>query len=148
MKQAAIAALALASLAGGAAANEVSGSFEVRVKPVPGETRPDDSRGRMVFDKTFSGALAGKSEGEMLTAGSPKTGSGGYVALERFEGKLEGREGSFVMQHSGIMDTGREQLDIHIVPDSGTGQLAGIRGTATIDRTGGKHFYTLSNTLP
>ena len=148
MKQAAIAALALASLAGGAAANEVSGNFEVRVKPVPGETRPDDSRGRMVFDKTFSGPLSGKSEGEMLTAGSPKTGSGGYVALERFEGKLEGREGSFVMQHSGIMESGKYELDIKIVPDSGSGQLNGIRGSVKITITGGKHFYTLNYTLP
>lgn len=148
MKQAAIAALALASLAGGAAANEISGSFEVRVKPVPGEARADDSRGRMVFDKTFSGALSGKSEGEMLTAGSPKTGSGGYVALERFEGKLEGREGSFVMQHSGLMESGKYELDIQIVPDSGTGQLSGIRGSAKITNTGGQHFYTLNYTLP
>ena len=145
MKQAAI---ALAFVAGGAMASEANGSFEVRVKPVPGETRANDSRGRMVFDKTFSGGLAGKSEGEMLTAGSPSTGSGGYVALERFEGKLDGREGSFVMQHSGVMESGKYELDIKIVPDSGTGQLSGIRGSARITITGGKHFYALSYTLP
>jgi hypothetical protein len=145
MKQAAI---ALAFVAGGAMANEASGSFEVRVKPVAGEMRANDSRGRMVFDKTFSGGLTGKSDGEMLTAGSPSTGSGGYVALERFEGKLDGRDGSFVMQHSGVMESGKYELDIKIVPDSGTGQLIGIRGSAKITITGGQHFYTLSYTLP
>jgi hypothetical protein len=148
MKQIIASAALAASCVGSAAALEAKGSFEITLKPVKAEQRADDSRGRMLFEKRFSGGLSGESDGEMLTAGSPAKGKAGYVALERFHGTLDGREGSFVMQHSGIMDTGREQLDIHIVPDSGTGQLAGIRGTATIDRTGGKHFYTLSYTLP
>jgi hypothetical protein len=148
MKQIIAAAGLAAACIGSAAALEARGSFEITLRPVKAEPRTGDSRGRMLFDKRFSGGLSGGSDGEMLTAGSPASGKAGYVALERFQGTLDGREGSFVMQHSGIMDSGREQLDIHIVPDSGTGQLAGTRGSATIVRTGGKHFYTLSYTLP
>lgn len=143
-----IAALALA--AGQAASPaEVKGTFDVTVTPVPeARTAPDDTRGRMRFTKTFQGALSGTSEGEMLTAGAPASGSAGYVALERFTGTLGGRRGSFVMQHSGTMHGGRQDLSIAIAPGSGTGELAGIAGSATIDIAGKQHFYTLRYTLP
>ncbi|QGZ38518.1 uncharacterized protein DUF3224 [Pseudoduganella flava] len=102
----------------------------------------------MLLKKTFYGALAGTSEGEMLTAGAPASGTAGYVALERFTGTLDGRRGSFVMQHSGTMAGGRNTLAIVITPGSGTEQLAGIAGTATIDIEGGQHYYTLHYQLP
>lgn len=128
---------------------EVKGTFDVKVIPASGaQATPDDSRGRMTFTKTFHGALAGMAEGEMLTAGSPATGTAGYVALERFDGTLDGRHGSFVMQHSGTMQAGRRELAIVISPGSGTGELAGIAGTAVIDIEGKQHRYTLRYTLP
>ena len=102
----------------------------------------------MTFTKTFHGALAGTSEGEMLTAGAPAAGSAGYVALERFTGTLDGRRGSFVMQHSGTMDGGKQALAIAISPGSGSGELAGIAGTATIDIRDKQHYYTLRYELP
>lgn len=144
-----IAALALAAGQAATPAIEVKGTFDVKLTPVP-ETRPgaDDSRGRMRFTKTFHGALAGTSDGEMLTAGTPASGTAGYVALERFAGTLDGRRGSFVMQHSGTMHAGRQDLSITISPGSGTGELAGIAGTATIDIEDKQHFYTLRYTLP
>ncbi|WP_338762526.1 DUF3224 domain-containing protein [Massilia sp. METH4] len=142
-------ALALAFAPVLAAATEVTGTFDVKVTPVPAQrAAADDTRGRMTFTKTFQGALAGTSEGEMLTAGAPATGTAGYVALERFTGTLDGRRGSFVMQHSGTMAGGRQELAIVISPGSGTGELAGIAGTAAIAIEGGKHYYTVRYTLP
>jgi hypothetical protein len=85
----------------------------------------------------------------MLTAGTDVKGSAGYVAIERVTGTLQGRKGSFVLQHSGTMAHGAQQLDIHVVPDSGTGQLAGLAGKLTITiAPDGKHSYTFDYTLP
>ena len=89
------------------------------------------------------------SRGEMLSAGSPQTGSAGYVAVERVTGALHGRTGTFALQHWGIMDKGAPELKISVIPDSGTRDLAGLSGTMTIDiQPGGKHFYVFTYTLP
>lgn len=84
----------------------------------------------------------------MLAHVSAVRGSAGYVAVERITGTLEGREGSFVVQHSGLMDRGAPTLVIHVVPDSGTGALAGLAGRMGIRIEGGRHFYDFDYTLP
>ena len=84
----------------------------------------------------------------MLTAMTPTKGSAGYVAIERVTGTLHGRAGSFVFQHSGTMDRGAQQLSITVVPDSGTGELAGIGGRFTLQIVDGKHLYDFAYTLP
>ena len=56
----------------------------------------------MSLDKRFHGELEATSRGEMLSAGTSVKGSAGYVAIERVEGTLEGRSGTFVLQHNGI----------------------------------------------
>ncbi|HTL14910.1 MAG TPA: DUF3224 domain-containing protein, partial [Thermomonas sp.] len=78
---------------------------------------------------------------------APVPGSGAYVALERIEGTLDGRRGSFFAQHSGTMDRGRPSLALTVVPDSGTDGLAGLRGRIAIDIVDGKHFYTFDYEL-
>jgi len=83
----------------------------------------------------------------MLTAGTSMQGSAGYVAIERVSGKLKGRAGTFVLQHTGIMNRGAPQLTITVVPDSGTGELAGLAGTMAIAIAGGKHSYEFEYTL-
>ncbi len=102
----------------------------------------------MSLDKVFSGDLQGTSEGEMLTAGSPAKGSAGYVAIERVSGTLDGRTGTFVLQHSGTMNRGALELSVRVVPDSGTDGLAGIAGTLDIQIVDGKHLYTFDYALP
>ena len=104
--------------------------------------------GRMLLDKQFSGELAGTSAGQMLAFRSDTQGSAGYVALERVSGSLHGRGGTFMLQHSGTMNRGVSQLSIRVVPDSGTGELAGLSGEMDLDQSGGGHAYTLSYTLP
>jgi hypothetical protein len=126
-----------------------TGAFDVKLTPVPFDDKPGDAGiGRMLIDKQFHGDLEATSRGQMLSAGTGGKGSsGGYVALERVTGKLNGREGSFVLQHSATMTRGTPQLSITVVPDSGTGQLVGLAGTFTIKIDTGKHSYDFEYTL-
>ncbi len=138
---------------GAALTAHAAGTFEVKVAPPPGEKAPDpnsgdSSLGRMTIDKQFHGDLEGTSKGQMLTAGTAVKGSAGYVAIERVSGTLQGRSGTFVLQHSGTMTRGAFQLTITVVPDSGTGQLAGLSGTMNIIIADGKHSYDFAYTLP
>jgi hypothetical protein len=134
-------------------ATRATGRFEVKMDPQPSgpETAAvegsETQLGRMLLHKRFSGDLAGTGEGQMLTAVSGTPGSAGYVAIERFVGTLHGRAGSFVFQHSGSMDRGAQALSIQVVPDSGSGELAGIAGSFSLRIEDGQHFYEFSYTL-
>jgi hypothetical protein len=123
-----------------------TGTFTVNLAPLPLHA-PDPTRARFSIDKQFSGDLAGTSQGEMLTAGTDVKGSAGYVAIERVTATLHGKSGSFALQHSGSMNRGTPSLLITIVPDSGTGDLAGIAGTFSLDIADGLHSYDLEYTL-
>ena len=125
-----------------------TGTFEVKLAPLPvaGETG-DGTLGRMSIEKKFHGDLEAVGKGEMLTAGAAVKGSAGYVAIERVSGTLHGRSGTFVLQHSGTMVRGEGQLAITVVPDSGTGQLAGLAGRLEIQIADGKHSYEFEYTL-
>jgi len=125
------------------------GSFSVEMKPLA-EPRSADGvgLGRMSLAKQFLGGLQGSSEGEMLTALTPVQGSAGYVAIERVTATLDGRNGTFVLQHSGTMTRGAQQLSIAVVPDSATGELCGLTGQLHIRLVDGKHFYEFVYTLP
>ena len=126
-----------------------TGPFEVKTTPLdPAFKFDDNSLGRLSLDKQFHGDLEATSKGEMLTASSPVKGSGAYVAIERVSGTLHGRSGTFILQHSGTMAHGAFQLDIKVVPDSGTGQLEGLIGSMNIIIKDGKHSYDFAYTLP
>jgi Protein of unknown function (DUF3224) len=136
-------------LPGGGEMRHARGTFEVKLAPLAGGEAVDGvSLGRMSLDKQFKGGLEGRGQGEMQTALTAVQGSAGYVAIERFTGKLDGREGSFVLQHSGLMNRGAPSLVVTIVPDSGTGQLVGLAGTMVIEITGGEHRYDVEYSLP
>jgi len=126
-----------------------AGPFDVTVTP-QGQPEVGDgvTTGRMTIDKRYHGALEGSGVGEMLSAMTATEGSAGYVAIERVSGKLDGRSGSFVVQHSGTMARGAQALSITVVPDSGTGELAGIAGTMRIRIEERQHFYEFDYVLP
>ena len=84
----------------------------------------------------------------MLGAGNPATGTAGYVAIEEVTGTLHGKSGSFALQHFGAMHAGAFELNVRVVPGSGTGDLEGIAGTLTIIIDGRNHSYALEYTLP
>jgi len=127
-----------------------SGSFDVKLTPQKADNPETESAklGRMAIDKQFKGNLEAVSKGEMLSAMTDVKGSAGYVALERVTGTLGGRSGSFVLQHSGTMTRGEAQLSVTVVPDSGTGELAGLTGELAIKIAEGKHSYAFDYTLP
>ncbi len=98
---------------------------------------------RNIVRKEFSGDMVGTSEAQMIAVFTDIPGSAGYVAIEYFDGSVAGKSGSFVLQHSGVMNKGDAQLTITIVPDSGAGELAGISGSLEIDNNEGHHSYAL-----
>ncbi|UXI66354.1 DUF3224 domain-containing protein [Tahibacter amnicola] len=126
----------------------IQGLFDVSLVAQP--TAEDASGailGRRSIDKRYHGELDATSRGEMLSAGSPQTGSAGYVAIEKVTGTLGGRRGSFYLQHSGTMSRGDHALQIIVIPDSGTDELVGLRGRMGIRIADGKHYYDFDYSL-
>ncbi|MET6757223.1 MULTISPECIES: DUF3224 domain-containing protein [Pseudoalteromonas] len=127
----------------------VSGEFNVNLAPIEGYASGQNgvNLGRMSIDKTFKGSLNATSQGEMLSAMTPTQGSAGYVAIEQVIGELEGKKGSFVLQHFGTMDKGQDSLILNVIPDSGTNELEGLTGSMKIRIEQGIHHYDFEYTL-
>ena len=129
-----------------------TGTFEVKIDPV--ELSPVGKQGelgRMTIDKQFSGGISGTSKGEMLVANTPSDGSMSYVALERVTAEVDGRSGSFVLMHNGVMvksDPSAGEFRVIVVVGSGTGELTGLSGNMTIRIEGGQHRYEFEYLLP
>ncbi|MCU1241980.1 MAG: hypothetical protein JWO71_2706 [Candidatus Acidoferrum typicum] len=138
------------SVVSNVASGHAGGPFDVKVAPLPPEDKtPDATLGRFSIDKQYHGDLEGTGKGQMLTAGTAVKGSAAYVAIERVSGTLHGRTGSFVLQHTGTMNSNAFHLTITVVPDSGTEQLTGLTGTMNIIiAPDGKHSYDFTYTLP
>ncbi len=128
--------------------HHASGSFDVKLAPLIGEPGSDPVPGRMSIHKQFHGELEATSQGQMLMVGTEVKGSAGYVAMEKVSGTLQGRQGTFALQHSGTMKRGDAALSCTVVPDSGWGGLAGIDGKLQIDIVDKQHHYTFDYTLP
>jgi Protein of unknown function (DUF3224) len=127
-----------------------TGPFDVQLAPQALSGVADKSGlGRMSLDKRFHGALEATSTGEMLSFRSATPGSAGYVAMETVRGTLDGRAGSFVLQHSSTMTRGEPAQSITVVPDSGTDALAGLTGRMVVEiAPGGAHSYRFDYALP
>lgn len=125
--------------------SEAIGTFEVKLTPMEGVESGISS---MSIDKTFQGSLQGSSVGQMLAFRSSVDGSAGYVAIERVTAELAARNGTFTLQHNGIMGRGEQSLIVVVVPDSGTDGLSGIAGEMDIIVTPGRHDYKFRYTLP
>jgi hypothetical protein len=120
--------------------SEATGNFDVQIKP---EATFGDGVGRFTVTKIFRGDLEGTGTGEMLAVRTQTAGSAGYVLIERVEAKLDGKTGSFLLQHFGTMDRSQPEQKVVIIPDSGTGELAGIAGHMSSDAAA-NHSYVLS----
>jgi hypothetical protein len=121
------------------------GTFTVSVKPLT--PPPAEGLSRFSLDKEIHGDLEATSKGEMMGGGDYKQGTAGYVAIEMITGTLNGKHGSFALQHSSTMDQSGAKMNIIVVPGSGTDELKGIAGTFTIKIENGKHDYELDYTL-
>ena len=125
-----------------------TGTFDVKMTPK--DMGADASVGGMTIDKEFHGDLAGTSKGEMLMASSSSVkNSAGYVAIEKVTGTIDGRSGTFYLQHNGTMNRGAGDLTITVIPDTGTDELTGLDGRLNIIiAPDGKHSYEFDYTLP
>ena len=149
-----VAALAGAPLAAREApmTHHATGTFAVTITPEAQAPASADglATSRLGLTKTFTGGLIGTARGTMLAAGTPGPGQpAAYVAIDQFTGTLDGRRGGFLLLHRGTMTkAGGAELTVTIAPDTGTGALAGIAGTLTIEVGGRVHRYDLAYTLP
>lgn len=146
--------VAFGVLAGTARAQETTmrhakGTFEVTMEPADAEVvEAGLGLARYGLIKRFDGGITGVSSGQMLTGGPPGETTGTYIALERVVGTLDGKQGAFLLAHRGDMSPEGYVLSITVVPNSGTGELAGISGDFALTLEGGAHRYDLSYTLP
>ncbi len=98
---------------------------------------------RTLVSKTFRGEIEGTSTAELLMSVC-SDGSAAYVGVERIEASVHGRAGSFVLIHHAIAGDGAQTATWTIAPGSATGELRGLRGTATIgDGPEGGHSFIL-----
>jgi Protein of unknown function (DUF3224) len=126
--------------------SNAKGRFDVKLTPESDNTG-ESVVGRMTIDKQFHGDLEGTSQGLMVMAGTSVEESAGYVAIEKVTGSLQGRSGTFYLQHNGIMNRGDGQLSIVVIPDSGTDELTGLSGTFNIKIDHGEHSYDFNYTI-
>src|SRR6266496_5692625 len=89
------------------------------------------------LSETFSGDIDGKSPVRALQVLRDDK-SASLVSVQRFRGKLGGREGTFVLQGSEIVESGKIKATWSVVPGSGTGELSGLRGEGGFEGSFGK----------
>lgn len=82
---------------------------------------------RAAVGGTYTGELEGESTSESVMY-YRADGTATYVGLERISGRIGGRSGSFVLSSAGTYDGVMARSTVTIVPGSGTGDLAGLRG--------------------
>lgn len=103
---------------------------------------------RASVTKTFTGDLSGEGHVEYLMMYAPD-GSATFVGLERIVGELAGKAGSFVLQRTGVFETGMAKETYSVVAGSGTGALRGLRGQGTSAVGHGmEHPFALTYELP
>jgi uncharacterized protein DUF3224 len=88
-----------------------------------------------IVSQTFSGDVAGHGDARWLMSYRPD-GTARFVGLQRVEGEVEGRQGSFVLETAGDFDGKTATWSATVVSGSGTGELSGLEGTG---RFGAEH---------
>lgn len=122
--------------------SKASGTFSVKLELQPASAQADAAViSRRSLEKSFQGDLEASSFGEMLSIMTAVDGSMAYVALEKVNGTLAGKHGSFILQHASQMVRGQPFQSIRVVPDSATDELIGLDGEMRIDVKDGEHFY-------
>lgn len=124
-----------------------TGTVETSFIPLSADQAEGSIITRVAVEKRFGGSLEASGSGEMLSALTAVPGSSAYVAVERVSGSLQGRRGSFLLQHSGVIRRGTTQYSVLVVPDSGTGELEGLRGGMRVHQVDGRQSYEFEYSL-
>lgn len=106
------------------------------------EAKPYDQAARPTLmevrlNEIFTGDIVGESPVRALQVLRDDR-SASLVSVQRFSGKLGGRQGSFVLQGQEIVENGKIKATWFVVPRSGTGELSGLRGEGGFDGEFGK----------
>ena len=106
------------------------------------EAKPyNQTRGSPLMEITISETFTGDIDGESTVRSlqfQRADKSANQVSLQRFRGKLAGRQGSFVLQGSETVENGKIKAKWFVVPGSGTGELSGLRGEGGFEGRFGK----------
>jgi hypothetical protein len=121
----------------------------VSAEELSGKVETALSTGVATMEKHFAGAVEGRSETLFSSAYDIGRGVGTYVAMESFEGTVDGRSGTFNFAHSATTDGSNRRDEFFVlVPGSGTGELAGIAGTGGLTvEADGTHRIWLDYTV-
>ena len=126
-----------------------TGTFEIDSwDEEPYDEREGTKLARVRVAKTFRGDVEGASTTDLLLAYVAEEGSAAYVGFERVVGSVHGRSGSFVLHHTATSSPEGRSATWSVVPDSGTGDLSGLRGEAEISiGPNGEHSFFLEYDL-
>jgi hypothetical protein len=86
---------------------------------------------RAIVGKTYAGDIDGTSTTEWLMSYAAD-GTATFIGMERLQADIDGRHGTFVLQHVGRFADGAATADLTVVEGSGSGRLAGTTGTGEL----------------
>lgn len=93
----------------------------------PYDQTSDPALTELHLTETFRGDIEGESPVRALQVLRDDK-SASMVSVQRFRGKLGGRQGTFVLQGQETVANGKINAKWFVVPGSGTGELSGLRG--------------------
>lgn len=117
------------------------------------EVDPAHAVARATFTTTYAGDIEGGSTCCLLLSyvggepDKPETMVGPYVGYEQVSGTLDGHSGTFVLEARGEHSGGVARTEVTVVPDSGTGDLAGLRGAGSYAADAMEYTLTLDYDL-
>lgn len=82
---------------------------------------------RATVSQDLAGDIVGKGQVEWLMSYG-EDGTAHFVGLQQFEGEIDGRAGSVVLETIGDFDGNESTWDATVLEGSGTGEWAGMRG--------------------
>ena len=103
----------------------------------PYDEAPSPALTEITLNETFTGDIDGQSSVRALQARRDDH-SARMVSMQRFRGRLGGRQGTFVLQGSEVVENGKIKATWFVVPGSGTGDLSGLRGEGGFEGDFGK----------
>lgn len=97
---------------------------------------------RASVKQTYSGSLDAKSTLEYLMT-TFEDGRSSFIGIEEIIGELEGKSGSFLLNHTGTHEDDVAKSTFEIIPNSGTGELEGISGSGHYEATHDQSTFRL-----
>jgi len=102
---------------------QITGWDEKTYQEIEGSAKLSNAK----VTQSYSGAIEGTSVIEYLMSYTVH-GTATFVGVERVSGTVDGKAGTFVLQHTGAFSEGKACSSWSIVPGCGTGGLASLRG--------------------